>query len=132
MDIEQIRQKTNMNENAKTNRNYRFMFPATAPTDSLRRYVADFDRIEIKPCKFEGYDQSGHEIVKPCELRHVSIWAVYGHYGPYSRKQGEQVLDDFETRGEAQKFCNRLIDLCPELAYRRPRRRRIPQSQLTL
>ncbi|MGB9152964.1 MAG: hypothetical protein WCD70_07740 [Alphaproteobacteria bacterium] len=94
--------------------------------------IKDFDGLEIKPCKFHGYDQSGHEIVTPCELNQVSFWTVYGHYSANSYNVGVQALDDFETKGEAQKFYNRLIDLYPHLDDWRPRPRPLLQSQYTL
>ena len=92
--------------------------PARNLTPRLMKWIKDFDGLEIKPCKFKGYNQYGQEIVEPCELEQVSLWVVYGHYSPYSGKRGTKVLDDFEIRGEAQKLCNILIDVCPHLAHR--------------
>ena len=86
-------------------------------------HIDNLSGLEIVPCRFWGYDDKGREIVKPCAPERVSIWAVYGHYSPDGRGLTLKLLDDFETKGEAQRFYNKLIDHFPHLARRRARMR---------
>jgi hypothetical protein len=84
-------------------------------------HIDDLSDVEILPCKFFGYDDMGHEIVKPCSPYQVSVWGVYGTYSPKgSNRRSLRVIDDFDTKGEAQLFYNRLIGHFPHLARRRP------------
>ncbi|MGB9154291.1 MAG: hypothetical protein WCD70_14520 [Alphaproteobacteria bacterium] len=104
---------------------------AYALMPSWMKSIKDFDGLEIMPCKLVGYNPQGQEIVTPCELNQVSFWTVYGHYSANSYNVGIQALDDFQTKAEAQKFHDRLIDIYPHLDDWRPQPRKLPPSQFT-
>ncbi len=90
-------------------------------------HIDDLYRIEIVPCRL-SYDDKGHEIVKPCDPQWVSLWVVYGHYSNgYS--EGFRAIDDFDTKGEAQHFYNKMIDRFPHLTHHRVQTRPVFQRR---
>ena len=90
--------------------------------------IKDFDALEIHPCAVIGRDNKGTEIVAPCEPEQASFWRVYGHY----RTGGLETLDDFNTKAEAQKYHDRLIEVYLHLAGERAKTRQQLRKEYTL
>lgn len=91
-------------------------------TTKEKIHIKDFARIEIQPFRFGGYGLDGREILEPCDVEKVNTWAVCGYYGHYGNDSGFEILEAFDTKGEALRYYFIVVNVHPAFDRRRPRR----------